>query len=183
MRAAPRGKVDEMHTETMSVADVMLRDPVTVSRATRLDEFVDLAEREGVSGLPVVDGAGRVVGVVSLHDVVRALRTETEQALAPETGAPPAGLRGSEGDAAESARRRLGGRPGALGGSPTVPRTVADVMSTSVFSVRPETGVAEAARFLADAEVHRAPVLRDGRLVGLVTSFDLLRALSESIGA
>lgn len=173
----------QMHTEPRRVADVMLRDPVTVSRATRLEEFVDLAEREGVSGLPVVDGAGRVVGVVSLHDVVGALRTETERALASETGSRSVGVEGLEGDPEEPARRRLGGRPGALGGSPTVPRTVADVMSTSVFSVRPETGVAEAARFLADAEVHRAPVLQDGRLVGLVTSFDLLRALSESIGA
>lgn len=157
------------------VEDVMIADPTTVSPETGLPEFLDLAVREGISGAPVVDEAGRVVGVVSLHDVIRAIGPDAEHAL---TGAVPTAER-SDASAPDRgpARRRLGDRPGGAAGSPGAPRTVADLMTGSVFSVRPETGVAEAARILADAEIHRAPVIREGRLLGLVTTFDLLRAL------
>lgn len=161
---------------TRVVEDVMIDDPVVVAPDTGLSEFLALAVREGISGAPVVDEAGRVVGIVSLHDVIREIGPDAELALAEP--------RSSEGGAdAGAPRRRLGVRPGAAAGSPDVPRTVAHVMTASVFSVRPGTGLAEAARCLADAQIHRAPVVRDGRLAGLVTTFDLLRALSADTGS
>lgn len=160
---------------TRVVEGVMIDDPVAVTPDTALSEFLAIAVREGISGAPVIDEADRVVGIVSLHDVVREIGPDVERALEE----PPSGVRASEGRAgAGEPRGRLGDRPGGAAGSPDVPRTVAHVMTASVFSVRPETSLAEAARCLADAQIHRAPVVRDGRLAGLVTTFDLLRALS-----
>lgn len=166
------------------VSDVMRSDLVTTSRDTPLREFVEIAEREQISGAPVVDDADRPVGVISLTDVVRVLRWDA-------AGEPvPAGDEGSEGTGDRAAspgagggngaegRRRLGERPGALAGETGGARTVGDVMTSSVFSVRPDASLTEAARFLADAQIHRALVLHEGRLLGLVTTFDLLDALA-----
>lgn len=155
-----------------TVEEVMVRDPVVVSPEAPLSEFVEIALRASISGAPVVDGSGRVTGVVSLHDVVRAMEPEAGRALAAGGSGPGPD---ADGVPAREGRRRVGDRPGATG-TPGA-RTVADVMTGSVFTVRPETPVAEAARILAEAEIHRAPVLGGGRLVGLVTTFDLLRAL------
>lgn len=159
------------------VEDVMSTQVITVAPETSLRAFLEIAEGEGISGAPVVDEAGRPVGVVSLHDLVRGLGEETARALMDRDARPggaPAAARGRE-----AARGSVRDRPGALDGEAGRPWTVADVMTSSVFSVRPETGLAEAARILADAEIHRAPVLRDGRVVGLVTTFDLLRAVAD----
>lgn len=166
-----------MARQATRVEDVMLTDVITVAPGTPLEEFLEIAGREGISGAPVVDESGRSAGVVSLHDVVRELRSETARALS-DTEAPPGGDPAAAGDG-DAARRSVRERPGALSGGSGKPRTVGDVMTASVFSLRPETGVAEAARILADAEIHRAPVLRDGRVVGLVTTFHLLRALAD----
>lgn len=165
---------------TRVVEDVMIDDPVVVTPDTSLSGFLALAVRERISGAPVVDEAGRVVGVVSLHDVIREIGPDAELALAePRPGAPP----GEDPPDPGARRGRLGDRPGGAAGSLDVPRTVAHVMTASVLSVRPRTGLAEAARCLADAQIHRAPVIRDGRLAGLVTTFDLLQALSDDRGS
>lgn len=166
-----------MSDEPNRVEDVMLTDVITVAPGTPLEEFLEIAEREGISGAPVVDEAGRPAGVISLHDVVRGLRAETARALAGHEAGAGGTAEAESGEGA--ARRSVRERPGALAGESGRPRTVADVMTGSVFSLRPETGLAEAARILADAEIHRAPVLREGRVVGLVTTFHLLRALAD----
>lgn len=167
-----------MTAEPKRVADIMRTELVTTSPETTLEEFLELAEREGISGAPVVDEAGRAVGVVSLTDVVRALRPDAARELVtePGAGAPKGEGAGESGDG--RARRRLGDRPGVLSGGSEEARTVGDAMTSSVFSVRPEARLADAASFLADAEIHRALVLRNDRPIGLVTTFDLLRAMA-----
>lgn len=178
-----------MSADRPRVADVMRTDLVTVGPETSLRDFLDLAEREGISGMPVVDGSGRTLGVVSLTDVVRAVQEEVELELAPGGAVerdPSAGDPGTSGapaffraGSAVDARRCLGVRPGALSQQTTGAYTVGDIMTPAVFSLRPDTSLAEAARFLADAEIHRALVFREDRLAGLVTTFDILEALAE----
>jgi CBS domain-containing protein len=134
----------------------MTTEVVTVRPDTPLSEFVHLLEDRDISGAPVVDDSGDVVGVASYRDVVRATRRRAEQAL-DSPGVPDA----------EVSRAALGGH------------TVGEVMSPEVRKVSADTPVRDAARYLATRRVHRALVFEGSRLAGVVTAFDLLQSLME----
>lgn len=131
------------------VRDVMSDDVVTVSSGTTVRAFLDLAEERGISGAPVVDD-GRLLGVVSLTDVLRLLEADVFTAL---------------------------GRSG--GGASSTETTVGDIMTPATISIGAGTSVSDAADFLQRADVHRALVFDGERLVGVVTTHDLLTALLD----
>lgn len=135
------------------VADVMARDVVTVPVDAPLQQVVrTLAERR-VSGAPVVDANGSVVGIVTEADLL--------------------GKQAKAGVAAKAStwrllRRKFFDRSGTT-------RTAADFMSTPVITVEPSTRVSAAAAILARNHIKRAPVVdADGRLRGIVSRKDLL---------
>lgn len=155
----------------------MATDLVTVSPDTTVESLARLLRQEGVSGVPVVEGA-RVVGVVSDSDILR---------LALEEGDLDELL--DDRDVAESEgffRSPLGvlsrlGRilPEGLPRTRLGAHAVREIMTSATFAVRPEATLEEAARFLSGANIHRALVFEDGRLVGIVTTFDVLKGLTE----
>ncbi len=148
----------------MCVAEVMRRGPVTVLADTPARDLARLLAFEEIGGVPVVDAAGKAVGVVSAADLVR-LTAEAEPSAAPALDGP----------AGWQAVHRL---PGAvLDGY-----RVADLMTPATLSVRLETTLAELARFLLRAGVHRALVHDgEGRPVGIVTATDVLRAVAGDL--
>ena len=182
-RGADRG-------DPCTVADVMKTDVVTAPADLPLGDFVRLLTEERISGTPVVDEAGDVVGVASYADVVRAARRQTEAALdeggeaAGPPCAPPADAeRGSTFFRAPGRGPELvellhhQDMPEDLGDC-----TVGDVMTPALFWVRPEASLAEAASLLSEVHVHRALVFDGDALVGIVTAFDLLAELSRGGG-
>lgn len=142
----------------MKVQDVMTRDPKTVSPEASLKEVAQTLMDGRISGLPVVDESGAVVGVVSEADIV-----------GKEAGAPH--------------ERSLIGRlvHGDVDAARLEARTVAEAMTSPAITIRENREVAEAARIMTEKEVNRLPVLDDdGRLVGIVTRADLVRAFLRS---
>lgn len=138
------------------VSDVMATEVVTVEPDTALSDFLRLIEEREISGAPVVDDSGGVLGVVSYRDVVRATRSTAEEALdAPDVREE------------EVSREVLEGH------------TVRDVMTPVLRRVSADTPISDVARYLATRRVHRALVFDGDRLVGIVTAFDLLQALSD----
>lgn len=169
-----------------TVRDIMNPDLVSVRTGTSVQELVHLLDEAGVSGVPVLDPAGRVAGVVSRTDVIRHAAREPEVPAADVFWETVAG-RSDEDDAEEvyflapetsvmmlPAR----GMPG-LGLDDV---TVDDIMTHVAFSVDPDMLVWELADFLVRGRVHRALVLEDGRLVGIVTAFDVLRVMAGDAG-
>jgi CBS domain-containing protein len=142
--------------ELMNPDVVALRPEHSVTEAQQL-----LAERR-VSGAPVVDESGRVVGVVSQNDLVR-------KATHPDTAEKAGQFFSSVEDYAD------------LGETPVPPGStrVADVMNKRVYSVNRDTGVAVAANIMRERRIHRLIVTDKGVLVGIVTSLDLLRVVEE----
>ncbi len=135
---------------------------------TELDKaFVDA----GVGGFPVVED-GRLVGIVSRSDVVRQLYVElalseyVSDFYRDVDGSTPDGL-----ESLEAMGRRAGSRVAGM--------RVADVMMHRLITVTPDQPIAEVARVLVDHHIHRLPVVEDGRLVGILTSLDLVRLLAE----
>ncbi len=130
---------------------------VTVTPETSFKECVRILRRKRVSGLPVVDRSGRLVGIVSESDLLN----KVEQ-------------RDADSYVLESKRHRLDrARASAL--------DVANAMSTDVVSVRPDFPIALAAREMHTRGFKRLPVVDEaGRLVGIVSRTDLLTVFLRS---
>lgn len=146
----------------MRAADVMTTSLLTlppdlpVAAAARM-----LAER-GVSGAPVVDREGRLLGILTEGDLIRRLAAVTEKPRSWFLG-----LFASAPAQAEHFARSHG-------------RRVRDVMTTAVESITEDTPVEQVAAILEGRGIRRVPVLRDGRLAGIVSRADLLKVSLES---
>jgi CBS domain-containing protein len=139
----------------MRVRDVMTTPVLTTHPATPLREAALVLAREGVSGLPVVDAAGSVVGVLSEADIVA------------KEGRPHH-KDGLLGWLLEPADPWLDERLRAT--------TVGDAMTAPALTIEPDRPITEAATVMTEEGVNRLPVVADGQLVGLVTRADLVRA-------
>lgn len=128
----------------MRMRELMEPCVLTVEPELPLRELGDFLASEEISGAPVVDQTGRLVGVVSQTDLVRAL-----QQSAPE-------------DLADLFGPRL---------------TVADVMTAGILTVDEDEDAKTVAAKMLGARMHRAIVVKDGEVRGIVTTLDLLRAL------
>lgn len=140
-----------------TVSDVMTRKVISASPETSFKEVVRLLEENHVSGLPVVDRSGRLVGVVSEADLLNKAEKREPDAYV-----------------LESRRHRLDrSRASAL--------DVASAMSRDVVSVRPDAPIALAAREMHARGFKRLPVVDpDGRLVGIVSRGDVLKVFLRS---
>lgn len=145
----------------MKVHEVMTTEVVTIRPDATLKEAALLLAANGVSGLPVVDGEGAVLGVVSEADV-----------LAKET-AP-------EGERRGIAHWLLDARDPWLE-TRFAARTVAEAMSSPARTIGPEETVVEAATRMLEDGINRLPVVDGGgKLVGLVSRGDLVRTFARS---
>lgn len=126
-----------------------------------------LAERQ-ITGAPVVDRDGHLVGVVSLTDIVES-ETDSES-LDAEPGDPARDVR--EWD--QPALKELRGLR-----VTHVDRLVTEIMTPTVYTVGEHTPVAKIARTMIAGRIHRLFVTRGGRVTGIVTSLDLLKLLCE----
>jgi CBS domain-containing protein len=140
------------------VEDLMTTDVVTVAPDTPLREVADALIEHRISGAPVRDADGRIVGVVSQSDIIW-----KELRMAPETGGPIARLL----DRAYGDDQR------------TSAITAADAMTSPAIAIEPDASVASAARSMIEHLINRLPVVADGRLVGILTRSDLVRAFSR----
>jgi CBS domain-containing protein len=149
----------------MQAIDVMRRDIVTVLPSDTVEHAARLMLEHRVSGLPVTDGQGSVVGVVTEADLLHRVENDTDRSppLWQLIFASPERL------AAEFVK--------------STGRRVKDVMTREVFTVRDTALLAEIAELFDRKKIKRAPVLSDGKLVGIVTRTDLLRALVGVGGA
>ena len=144
----------------MKIKDVMTRDVITVGPETPLKEAAAILGRKGISGLVVVDGDGTVVGVLSEADILY--------------------KEGGE----RSAHTGLLGWLFETGGSALeqklAARTVGEAMTAPALTIGPERPVHEAAARMIEDGVNRLPVLEDGKLVGIVSRADLVRAFTRT---
>lgn len=176
------------------IRDAMTHEVVTISPDTTLREAAELFVRRHVSGAPVVQGT-RVIGVVSATDVLEFVASHPPVPRArdddrelgewserpgsePDDAAPSAYYADlwPETDAETAQRFADTGGPE---WDVFAEHTVEEVMTRSVHALPSTASVADAAEQMNTAGVHRLLVVDDGRLVGIITSTDVARAVAE----
>ncbi len=155
---------------TLLAKDLMTTTVGTVGPRLTVPELERALAEMRVSGAPVVDERGELVGVVSRYDIVRAesgAGAEAEALLGyyQEVG-------GASPPAAEAAR---------LAGERMATLRVEDIMVRNLITVRPDQPVREVAAILARQRVHRALVVDGRRLLGIVSALDIVRAVAEGV--
>jgi len=148
----------------MKAQDVMTTPVVCVTEDTNIADVTRLMIRAHLSGLPVVDSKDAVVGIVTEGDL---LRHESAGVNAPEKRSRFVEFFMNPTVRAEEYIKQHA-------------RTAKEIMTPSVVTVTPETSLADIADALEKNKIKRVPVVKGGRVVGLVSRADLLREISRA---
>jgi len=149
--------------------DIMQSQVVTVSPDAPLHSTQRLFYEEGIHGAPVVDEQGRVVGMITSTDILRAA-TEAEESAPSGPGYfrddvdASGGLLPLDPDDFQERLQDI---------------TVADFMTEGVVHVEPNTPIHELARTIRENKIHRLLVVENGTLRGIVSTFDLVSLLER----
>lgn len=146
------------------VRDLMSRNVLTVTADLDIQSLARKLAAAHISGAPVVDDKGKLIGVVSRHDLASHER--------------PAG--GSETAAYWQGDPRLPGGYSVLDLSQSE-KTVEQIMTPAVYSIDEDAGLVELCDFFLKGEIHRVLVTRKGKLAGIVTPTDMIRCLRQQL--
>ncbi|WP_414620010.1 CBS domain-containing protein [Calothrix sp. CCY 0018] len=149
-----------------SVAEVMTREPITVKAETPLREAIKILAEKGISGLPVVDDAGHLIGIISETDLMWQQAGVT----------PPAYFVIFDSviylknpvEYERELHKALG-------------QTVGEVMNEKPITISPDKPLREAAKIMRDRKIHRLPVIDDSQqIVGILSLSDIIRDMANS---
>jgi CBS domain-containing protein len=185
--------------------DLMSRSPVTVLEELRVGQLCDLFQEKNINGAPVVDAQGRLVGVVTQEDVIYGAMGHTDPPEAdplsgpfsiPAPDGPPAprggkGKRDSKRVVELLQKRSLQVAPPPPRGAnrpfwaetakapDAMDMPVSSIMTSPAISAEEDTPVVELCRLMWSLRIHRVPILKNGKVTGLVSSMDMCRAILE----
>lgn len=138
----------------MKASDIMSLGAATITRGQSLEQAIRIMSTHGISALPVVDGEGRLEGIVSEGDFFR--RADRPVSLDMLVNADP------------SARRKA-----------LASRTVEEIMTRDPIAIDADVPIEEAVELMERHELKRLPVMANDRVAGLISRADVLRAMIE----
>ncbi|MBB5373556.1 CBS domain-containing protein [Acidocella aromatica] len=148
---------------TVTAADIMNRNVVVVHPFDNVSKVAGVLAEHGISAAPVVDAEGKLLGMVSEQDLMRQLGAKQEsrrawwlEMLAEGEDLAP--------DFVEYLKQEK--------------RTAGDLMTHDVVSVTEDVAVADIVDLLAQHHIKRVPVLREGKVVGIVSRADIIRTVA-----
>lgn len=145
----------------MLARDIMTTNVLAVDEDDHAHHAVEIMADHNISGLPVVDVSENLVGIVTERDLLL-----IDQQKPPVTKTALYGLWIQPSKMAEEDAKRRGVR-------------VRDVMTRRVITFRPDDRVRDIARIMRDRDINRAPIVENGKIVGIISRGDIIRALAE----
>ncbi|MDO8584097.1 MAG: CBS domain-containing protein [bacterium] len=143
----------------MRVSDVMQTDVITVPKGMVWRNVIQLLLRSNISGAPVVDADGHVIGVVSEKDLFRSLYPSYHDWYeGPDSFVSAEQM---ESEAQQVSKER----------------PVEELMSKRLMTVSPDLPLVQVGAMMMSTGVHRIPVLKEGKLVGVVSRREVFRAI------
>lgn len=143
----------------MQAKNIMATDVATVGPQSTIKDVVRLMIRRQISGVPVVDGDHRLLGMVTEGDLLRRVEAGTERGCSTWRDL----FRSNAGLASDYLKSHA--------------RTAHDVMTAPVISVAEDAQLSDIAEVMQKYGIKRVPVTRDGQLLGMVSRIDLIRFL------
>lgn len=144
----------------MTVKDIMRSPVVTVIHDASIREAVAILRTAGVSGLPILDRDGKMIGIVTEHDIIKAM-LPTHQDIV-NADAPPL------------TSRLMENRVYEVRDNP-----IDSIMTRNVVSLNEGDSILKAASTMILKKVKRLPVIREGRPVGIISRIDIVQAIME----
>jgi CBS domain-containing protein len=159
-----------MASKRFRAKDVMTREVLCVRAGTNLREFEKLCLEKSIHGAPVVDEAGRLVGVITLTDVVYYHLTRADRPFHESDFYRAAELeKAFAGSGYQIEDYDIG--------------LVGDMMTPVVHTAGPQTPIEEIARLMTEKRIHRVIIIEEDRVVGLVSAMDLLKVIAGTVRA
>jgi CBS domain-containing protein len=140
----------------MLVTEIMTKDVITVSPDASLKDVGELLKEKRISGVPVINEKGNIVGIVTLTDMLRVL-DQIYKWQEMERRIP--GLKLSEMFAKEKSEAK-----------------VRNVMTKTIYTLDENRTIEDVMRMMFDKKVHTIPITKDGKLLGIVGKRDLISA-------
>ncbi len=149
----------------MKAKDIMVREVITVKRDQTVEDVIKLLMERNISGLPVVDDENHVVGIVTEGDLIyRSKELKLPSYFTILDGyiflESPKGME-------DQIRKMVGYR-------------VEDIMTVKVITLDEDDSIEKAASIMTDKKVNRLPVLKDGKLVGIISRRDIIKSYANS---
>ena len=155
--------------ESLAAEDIMNPDVMTVRENLTVAELAAFLTDQEISGAPVEDDQGKLVGVVSVTDIVRSASSDGEH-YAPDHD-PGFYVRGWEDRVEVEELEGYHFDDESL--------LVRDIMTPAVFAIDAKTPVREVARSMMDSHLHRMLVVSEDEVVGIVSTSDMLQMVAE----
>jgi predicted transcriptional regulator len=148
----------------LKAQDIMSREVITVDENATVRELASLLLSRNISGAPVVDAEGKVIGVVTESDLIfqnKKVHLPTAVAIL------DAFLFLERPEKMEKELKKIAGSK------------VGDICSHDLVSVGPETELEELATLMSEKKIHTLPVMADGQLVGVIGKSDIIRTIAQ----
>lgn len=149
----------------MKAKDIMVRDVVTVKPGTPVREIAKVLVTHKVSGVPVVDRTGKIVGIVSEGDL---LHKEVVPRIPDAINILGAIIYYNGVDRFNEDFKKM------------LARTAREIMSASLITVTEEAEINEIGKLMIDRNIKRVPVLRGEEMVGIISRSDIIKTLIEA---
>lgn len=156
----------------MSIQNVMTKDVVTVRADERIrTAWMTLMEHD-ISGAPVVDGSGAIVGILSMTDIYRSILERSRKARALREA--------TAGSSSEEVEEREGTRELTIAMRAVTESTVSSVLPTgqTIHQLGPLDSLERAVKLLAEEGVNSLPIVRGGKVVGVISRQDVICVLA-----
>lgn len=150
----------------LKAQDIMSQDVVTVNTNTSIRDLAALLLDRKISGAPVTDDSGKVIGVVTESDLIfqnKKIHLPTAVAIL------DAFLFLERPEKMEKELKKIAGSK------------VGDICSHDLISVTPETSLEELATLMAEKKIHTLPVIAAGKLVGVIGKSDIIRTIAQGL--
>jgi len=156
---------------SLTAQDIMNPEVMTVTNEMTVKELAGFLTDQEISGAPVEDETGALIGVVSVTDIVRAASAGGDRLLNGHDREAHFYTRGWEGKLSADELETIHLQDDEL--------KVGEIMTPSVFAVEAEAPINTVAQSMMDSHLHRLLVVREGKVVGIVSTSDLLSLLAE----
>jgi len=148
----------------LKAKDIMVKDVVTVKPQTTVEELARILMDKKISGAPVVDDMGELVGIVTENDLIK---KETRLHIPTVVRIFDAFVYLESSKRFEDDLRKM------------VAQKVGDICSTDVVTVSEEATVTEIATIMSEQGIHHIPVMTGDKMVGIVGKEDIIRAMTR----